>query len=109
MSNELLDDLQSSLERHRMTLNRDGDLVDLAGYHGRGARSALAEQLGQVLKPEKSAKKSLSEEMEMLHLKAATIPPMQHARTLPPLDSHGNVLPKCNGKLDLRAGGLVKK
>ena len=102
MTSELLDDLQSSLERHRMTLNRDGDLVELAGYHGRGARSALAEQLGQVLKPEKSAKKSLSEEMEMLHLKAATIPPMQHARTLPPLDSDGNIL-------DMRAGGLVKK
>ena len=74
MSSELLDDLQSSLER----------------------------QLGQVLKPEKSAKKSLSEEMEMLHLKAATIPPMQHARTLPPLNSDGHIL-------DLRAGGLVKK
>jgi len=74
LSSELLDDLQSSLER----------------------------QLGQVLKPEKSAKKSLSEEMEMLHLKAATIPPMQHARTLPPLNSDGHIL-------DLRAGGLVKK
>ena len=98
-TDRLLDEI---LRRHMLTLNRAGDLVELETYHGRGARSAaLADQLERLGQRQKTPK-TLSEEMEMLHLKAATVPPLKHSPTLPPLDSNGHVL-------DLRAGGLVKK